>query len=890
MSRLARFTCVSLGVALAIWLVPASVHIVDWTAGGPVRVALFAPLWKLWLALAAAVIAGLAIGVRYRGQTDTVSDAAAPLALMWLWAIPYLPWIPDHAPLLLVLAGPLRWGILALALYGSAAAFASGRAPIGGVALPGRRTVFALSLALYLCLGHWSADGLGPDGDEPHYLVITQSLLRDHDLAIENNHQRGDYHDYYAPDLSPDFLRRGAGEVIYSIHAPGLPALLVPAFAVAGYWGAVVTLCLFAALAATGVFVLAGMLAGPAVAWATWAAVCLTVPFVPHAWLIFPEMPAAAVVAWAAIWLYAPLPARARTWIWRGLALAVLPWLHTKFVVLLAVIVGALLLRVWRNSRAAVALAWPVAASLGLWLFFFYRLYGELDPQAPYGDFPTLYVRVANIPRGVLGLLFDQKFGLLMYAPIYLVAIAGCWMMLRRPDARRLALALLAATIAFVASSTRMAMWWGGASAPARFLVPVLPLLAPMIAVALRQMRTAGRATAALLLAISLLVAVDGVAWPRRAVLFSPPHGRAKIVEAMQGPAPLSFMLPTFTDERTSQELARLAPWLLAGLLALVAGMQVKRIAWRVSARHCVYAEVMGFALVSAIAVGAPSAAGRRATAERGRVELIEAYDGLPQRAYGYGRSAGLDARGLFDLAAQRRSRAASELSADPPRLAGPFQLPPGRYMARFWFASAAPRPGAVFVTIGDRQIIARSDGPLANVATLTFDLPVDARVWAGVSDGALARSAQAVEVVADSVVPRSRRPNLKVRALEPIENHPGAFIVYTNADTYPEHGTFWTRGANTGTVSIAAHGASALVLTVHIGAVGGGVRLVVDGHDHTLSLPPNGTRQIEIPVPPGAALVHATVAAATPFRPSDHETGSTDQRWLGCQVRVGLR
>ena len=42
-----------------------------------------------------------------------------------------------------------------------------------------------------------------PGGDEPHYLVITQSLLYDGDLKIENNHQRGDYRAYYGGDLPP---------------------------------------------------------------------------------------------------------------------------------------------------------------------------------------------------------------------------------------------------------------------------------------------------------------------------------------------------------------------------------------------------------------------------------------------------------------------------------------------------------------------------------------------------------------------------------------------------------------------------------------------------------------------------------------------------------------
>ena len=49
-------SCVSLGVALALWLLPASIHIVDWTPDGPVRVALLAPLWKLWVAVAVTAV------------------------------------------------------------------------------------------------------------------------------------------------------------------------------------------------------------------------------------------------------------------------------------------------------------------------------------------------------------------------------------------------------------------------------------------------------------------------------------------------------------------------------------------------------------------------------------------------------------------------------------------------------------------------------------------------------------------------------------------------------------------------------------------------------------------------------------------------------------------
>ena len=84
-------------------------------------------------------------------------------------------------------------------------------------------------------LSAWGAAPMIPGGDEPHYLIITQSLLLDRALTIENKHRRGDYRAYYGGELQPHVQRRGKDGRIYSIHAPGLPALVAPAFALGGY-------------------------------------------------------------------------------------------------------------------------------------------------------------------------------------------------------------------------------------------------------------------------------------------------------------------------------------------------------------------------------------------------------------------------------------------------------------------------------------------------------------------------------------------------------------------------------------------------------------------------------------------------------------------------------
>ena len=76
------------------------------------------------------------------------------------------------------------------------------------------------------------------------------------------------------------------------------------------------------------------------------------------------------------------------------------------------------------------------------------------------------------------GLLFDQQFGLLPNAPVYLCAILGFWTLLRRRLA--VALPLLLIIVPYALAVAMYAMWWAGYSSPARFLVPItLPLAMP---------------------------------------------------------------------------------------------------------------------------------------------------------------------------------------------------------------------------------------------------------------------------------------------------------------------------------------------------------------------------------------------------------------------------
>jgi hypothetical protein len=419
-----------------------------------------------------------------------------------------------------------------------------------------------------------------------------------------------------------------------------------------------------------------------------------------------------------------------------------------------------------------------------------------------------------------------------------------------------------------------------------------VPLLAPMIAVAWQGIRSpAPRTVASLLLVISVVVALIGVFSPQRSMLFSAPHGIANLAAAAEGPSPLSYLLPTFTEAGIGAPLILLVPWAAALAVAALAIVSVSRLSPAGGGFNAVSVGLTAFILTGTLLAGAPiPPSQRRATALRGRIELMHAYDGSALKALDYAQRAWLSDPQVLAATALHLSRAAGDLSSDPARFAGPFDLPAGRFTARVTFDNAAVRDAtaAVAVLLGDGGVLARV--PATRAEPTPFEVPVDAPVRMKVSGAALASMPQGVDIVAESIVPRTARPRIDPRAIEAIDGPPGALIIYADDDTYPEGGVFWTRETRAAKVLVATGGASTLIMTLHVGPSAGGVRLIVDGEDHSVTLAADQTLVTSIPLKGGARLIPIVVEAPGRFRPSDRDPRSTDRRWLGCQVRIELR
>lgn len=338
------------------------------------------------------------------------------------------------------------------------------------------------------------------------------------------------------PHTSQGTIRPGQ----YTKHGIGLSVLIAPAFALGNRPLVVVFLAGLAALVAVNVWLLAFETTGRRfVAWLSYALMAFSVPLLPFSFLVFPATPAALLTVYA--WRRLRLSARAQqlnlpdsqpNGPYRTLAIGAcigfLPWLHSVYLSLSIFLflywflggrigrwLGQLFSRQPRPEDeprptfrdrlgnffpagwSPLALAFffmPLIILGALFVSYYIYFYGTPLPNTQdHAGFAPLI----EIPSGLLGLLFDQKYGMLIYGPFYLLAFCGLWLMARRQkDAVETAanrsdliwMVIVAGPYLLIMGDYKQ--WWGEWGPPARYLVPVVPLLAVPLSHALFALKS----------------------------------------------------------------------------------------------------------------------------------------------------------------------------------------------------------------------------------------------------------------------------------------------------------------------------------------------------------------------------------------------------------------
>ncbi len=485
-------------------------------------------------------------------------------------------------------APALAWGILPIALSfhpaaaGALPALALLRGPLGmvwaglalavalGVLFEGPRpwsrrlppvALFAASAGLLTLIGVYYTSRMQATGDEPHYLVMAQSLWREGDLDLRDNYARQDYHEFTPGSLTPHYGRPRADGRPFPAHSPGLPLLLAPAYALGGRALCAALFALFAAALAEETRRLALLATGnPRAALTAWA-LAIGPPVALYSFHTYTELPSALALA-LSLRLLLEDAGVGRAALAGSLAGA-LPWLHPKMIPAAAVLAALGLVRL--RGRPLLAFLAVAAAEVAALCLFYWRIFGNPTPLAVYGGVPE--DESGQPLRALVGLLLDRSFGLLPHAPLFLLALAAFPFL--RGRWRSLAPQLLVGA-AVIAPVLPWRMWWGGQCPPARFLVPLVPLLAVLAAlrVAASESGLARWRTALAALGVVYLLFVG--LQPERLLLVNRGSRPTRLWEALSpSPGQVAHYLPSLVA-RQPDDWRVAVVWLLA-LAALLA-------------------------------------------------------------------------------------------------------------------------------------------------------------------------------------------------------------------------------------------------------------------------------------------------------------------------------
>jgi hypothetical protein len=341
-------------------------------------------------------------------------------------------------------------------------------------------------------------EGVTLGGDEPHYLLIAQSLLQDRDFDLTNNYAQRDYARsmMFEGKLQPHVVPGAQPGTSYSFHSPGIAVLLLPFYALGTlFQGAGLVfivrfgMSLFGALFSLQVYLFArSEWRNDNLALWVWFLASLASPVFFYSIHIYPEM-VVALLSLTVFRLFRFSPSL--SWprlLLSGFLLSSFIWFHAlKYIPL---VVPLLVYCLWAGLKK-FKLRWKLVPLISiptlafvLYLGFQHALYGSYSlsavswAQPMTEESPLQFIKnlLFNIPfryrwETLAGYFFDQRDGLFFYSPVYFFALLGAWEMLKRK--RKDFFLLLFLTSPYVLTSAFLTQRTGFAP-PARPLVAVI--------------------------------------------------------------------------------------------------------------------------------------------------------------------------------------------------------------------------------------------------------------------------------------------------------------------------------------------------------------------------------------------------------------------------------
>lgn len=324
-----------------------------------------------------------------------------------------------------------------------------------------------------------------PTGDEPHYLIISQTILKYHSLDVTRDYIHGDYRQFYPFTIDPHVVRNVRGQVL-PVHNIGGPILWLIPFALLGRLGAVFLISLVSILCVINIYKLLLLLgSSKRIAFVAGLAYIVASPLYIYSHLTFVELIGAFICICV---LRKTLQAEIKTvdlWLCASL-LGLLPWVHIRFAQLEISLFCILLYRLYRQNKLRsikqdVALLLPIGVLFVLLEVYSLVIWGTWNPAANETMSNATPFEISPVSNIFLGFFFDQEYGLLFSAPVFLFLLMGLVFSMRK-QLLGYNLSMLIICVPYIILFATYRDWFGGYNPSARYLLVLHPLLCVYLA------------------------------------------------------------------------------------------------------------------------------------------------------------------------------------------------------------------------------------------------------------------------------------------------------------------------------------------------------------------------------------------------------------------------
>lgn len=288
-------------------------------------------------------------------------------------------------------------------------------------------TIYLISLGIFsLTACFFYFQNIYLSGDEPHYILIAQSIVEDGDVDLTNNMKEQSYSSFHPVEIHAHGIIHKQRTLPF--HMPGLSFLLVPFYVLYKWIFPFVPSQLFFRLAASiinaffalGLFFTIKQLFPRKNISGFWIYFICTFPLLFHAIHLYPELPAGALAMGAFLFGYI----KKERYLLSGFFLSLIPWFHLKYTPVILVLAIAILYHLIKREKyreLTLFFIFPVIS----WIFleiYCKGLYGTFNPA---GIFPAARYWTISYSlklKTLFAYFLDQRDGIFLFAPVFFLS------------------------------------------------------------------------------------------------------------------------------------------------------------------------------------------------------------------------------------------------------------------------------------------------------------------------------------------------------------------------------------------------------------------------------------------------------------------------------------